>query len=42
VDEATAMEVGHGISQIVSRSDEATDAIFSVCGGQMRPQIGPS
>jgi hypothetical protein len=41
MDEAPAVEVGQGVSQILGRSGEATKAIFATGRGQMRRQIWP-
>jgi hypothetical protein len=40
VDEATAVQVGQGISHVLGRSGQATEAIFATGGGQMCRQIG--
>jgi poly-gamma-glutamate capsule biosynthesis protein CapA/YwtB (metallophosphatase superfamily) len=40
VDQAAAVEVGQGISQVVRGSGEAPEAILATDSGQVRQQIG--
>jgi hypothetical protein len=41
VDEAAAVQVGQGVSQVVRGCGEAPEAIFATGSGQMRQEIGP-
>jgi hypothetical protein len=41
VDQAAAVDVGQGVSQVVRGGGETAEAIFATGSGQMRQEIGP-